>query len=423
MRVLWFANTPCGATEKLTDQKVTSGGWLYALSQALGTNRGMDLHIAFYWGEKMSAFEYRGITYHPIFRNGLGSKLGRYLYRLKQQYSSTSDKVEIEQAVAIVRTVEPDIIHFHGSEENFGLAAKYIKHIPMVLSIQGMLSTLYYKQYSGYPQASILRHESLLPKILIDGIRANDRRMRMNAEREARIYQHIPNVIGRTAWDKDCSLAMNANRRYFVCNEILRPEFMSAVWRQPSNDGNIVLATTISHGLYKGLEMVYETSQILTRQHISFTWNIIGVAPGDSFDQTTRKVTGIVPTQVNIHLLGRKDASQMIHILNDCNIFIQVSHIENSPNSLCEAMVLGMPIIASFAGGTSSMLKDEEEGILVQDGDPFRLAGAIISMSRNYVHAISMGRSARERALKRHSPENVTYELLSIYHTLCNAPN
>ena len=35
MKVLWFANTPCGATEYLTGNKVTGGGWLYALSEAL----------------------------------------------------------------------------------------------------------------------------------------------------------------------------------------------------------------------------------------------------------------------------------------------------------------------------------------------------------------------------------------------------
>jgi hypothetical protein len=33
-------------------------------------------------------------------------------------------------------------------------------------------------------------------------------------------------------------------------------------------------------------------------------------------------------------------------------------------------MIIGMPCIATFAGGTASMLKSDEEGILIQDGDP-----------------------------------------------------
>lgn len=82
-------------------------------------------------------------------------------------------------------------------------------------------------------------------------------------------------------------------------------------------------------------------------------------------------------------------------------------------------MVLGIPIIASYAGGTSSMLEDGKEGVLVQDGDPYRLAGAVLNMIRNYKDAIMMGQSARKRAIVRHNPKNVVKELYSIYQSLC----
>ena len=35
MKILWFTNTPCEASEKLTGEKITSGGWLYSLSTEL----------------------------------------------------------------------------------------------------------------------------------------------------------------------------------------------------------------------------------------------------------------------------------------------------------------------------------------------------------------------------------------------------
>lgn len=40
------------------------------------------------------------------------------------------------------------------------------------------------------------------------------------------------------------------------------------------------------------------------------------------------------------------------------------SHIENSPNNLCEAMILGMPCIATDAGGTSTLLSNMKDGLL-----------------------------------------------------------
>ena len=82
-------------------------------------------------------------------------------------------------------------------------------------------------------------------------------------------------------------------------------------------------------------------------------------------------------------------------------------------------MLVGMPIIASFAGGTNSMLENGKEGILIQDGDPYRLAGAILYMFQNYDKAVEMGQVARSRATVRHNPDNVVNELLGIYRVLC----
>ncbi len=420
MKVLWFANTPCGATEKLSGQDVTGGGWLYALSETLKNKKNVELHIAFYWGEEMEPFLYEGIYYHPVLRNGYGNKLGRYIYRLKQQFFNSSlDDIEVHRLLNTIKSVNPDIIHIHGSEENFGLVGQYLnKSVPIVLSVQGMLSPCSYKLYSGFSRESVLKNESIISKICLDGYSAQERKMKIRVNREKIIYKTINNIIGRTSWDNDCTLALNANRNYFICNEILRDQFMISNWEAPSADSKIVLTTTISYGLYKGLEMIYETSRVLHAQDIDFEWNVIGIAKGDKYDVITRKITGIKPEDHKIKLLGRKNADEMLEIFNQSNIYIQVSHIENSPNSLCEAMVIGMPIIASYAGGTSSMLKDGKEGILVQDGDPYRLAGAIINMCRDYKRAIELGRNARDRALVRHNPGNVVGELLEIYKTI-----
>ena len=100
-----------------------------------------------------------------------------------------------------------------------------------------------------------------------------------------------------------------------------------------------------------------------------------------------------------------------------------MSHIENSPNSVCEAMLVGVPTIASFAGGTSSIIKDGEEGILVQDGDPYVLAGSIVHLVQNPDLAMFYSNNAKCRALQRHNPENVYKELLSGYTSILSSYN
>ena len=92
--------------------------------------------------------------------------------------------------------------------------------------------------------------------------------------------------------------------------------------------------------------------------------------------------------------------------------------IENSPNNLCEAMILGMPCIATYAGGTGSLLRDKEDGILVQDGDPWSMAGAILELWENSETSSRLGGNARIRALKRHDPLQVVTDLVSIYNNI-----
>ena len=96
------------------------------------------------------------------------------------------------------------------------------------------------------------------------------------------------------------------------------------------------------------------------------------------------------------------------------------SHIENSPNNLCEAMILGLPCIATHAGGTASILKDHEEGFIIQDGDPWVMAGAIIEMINNPEQAILYGQNARKKALVRHDREAIVKSLLETYQDIIN---
>ena len=126
-------------------------------------------------------------------------------------------------------------------------------------------------------------------------------------------------------------------------------------------------------------------------------------------------MTGILAKDCNIIFHGRIDAELLSDLLCESDMYVHVSHIENSPNSVCEAMILGMPVIASYAGGTASLLKHEEDGILYQDGDPYVLAGAIIELQRNPATAYKYAQTAREHALDRHDKKQIVKEIIGGY--------
>jgi glycosyltransferase involved in cell wall biosynthesis len=96
------------------------------------------------------------------------------------------------------------------------------------------------------------------------------------------------------------------------------------------------------------------------------------------------------------------------------------SHIENSPNNLCEAMLIGMPCISTFAGGAGSLITDKFDGILIQDGDPYAMAGAILELYNDKEKAILLGQNARETALKRHDKDTVINDIIYNYNKIIN---
>ena len=59
------------------------------------------------------------------------------------------------------------------------------------------------------------------------------------------------------------------------------------------------------------------------------------------------------------------------------HVFVCPSFIENSPNSVGEAQLLGIPCIASFVGGVSDMVVDGETGLLYRFEEVEMLAAAV----------------------------------------------
>ena len=71
----------------------------------------------------------------------------------------------------------------------------------------------------------------------------------------------------------------------------------------------------------------------------------------------------------------------MARELTRSHAFVISSYIENSPNSLAEAMLVGMPCVASFVGGIPSMVDDGRTGLLYPVDDVALLAAQIRQVS------------------------------------------
>ena len=110
----------------------------------------------------------------------------------------------------------------------------------------------------------------------------------------------------------------------------------------------------------------------------------------------------------------------MVNAMLASNIYVSPSAIENSPNSLCEAQLLGMPTIASYVGGTPTIADDGKATEMYRYEEVEMLADKIIKIFESGPDRERI-RYARELALNRHDASRNVNDLLNIYRSIINS--
>ena len=97
------------------------------------------------------------------------------------------------------------------------------------------------------------------------------------------------------------------------------------------------------------------------------------------------------------------------------------SRNENSPNALAEAMIVGLPVLASDVGGIPDMIDDGVTGFLFPSEDEAALAEKLLLLIRNDELSVLMGARARQAARPRHRPEHVAELTVNAYREILNS--
>lgn len=122
-----------------------------------------------------------------------------------------------------------------------------------------------------------------------------------------------------------------------------------------------------------------------------------------------------------VTFLGGLSVAQVQEELTRAQVFALTSFQENAPLSLAEAMAAGLPSVAASVGGVPEMIENGVTGLLV---DPWDAAGAGSALARlidDEAWAQSMGRKARELALRRYRASVVARQTARVYRELLEA--
>ena len=99
------------------------------------------------------------------------------------------------------------------------------------------------------------------------------------------------------------------------------------------------------------------------------------------------------------------------------DIYVQPSLWEGSPYAVLDAMVRGLPVVASDIPGHRDMVMDGSTGLLVPAGDPPALARAIRSLLDDEEDGRRLGRAGRELVLREHSVPEFVGSIEALYRS------
>lgn len=417
MKVLWITNILFPEVKQLLTgfgELKASGGWMLGAADALLKFCPVDLHIATVYNgvNELKILKGRNRTYYL-----LPYGKGNLIYNI--EYESYWKQIE--------RIVQPDVVHIHGTEYTHGLA--YVKACGsnnVVVSIQGLKSEIA-KFYCAGITKSIIRRHITFRDLFRGSILSDQKKFRNSGKYEVELLKSVKHIIGRTSWDKSHTWAINPDVHYYKCNEILRHEFYDGVqWNY---------ATCIKHSIFlsqanyplKGLHQVLLALPFILRKYPDTMVRIAGnniisyntlrdKLHLSGYGRYIRFLIHQLDIADHISFIGNLTAGQIKDEYLNTNLFICPSSIENSPNSLGEAQILGTPCIASYVGGCPDFMVGNEEN-LYRFEDVELLAEkvcGIFSRSDNQTSMISI-------ATRRHDPKINSEQLYFIYQSIINA--
>ena len=299
--------------------------------------------------------------------------------------------------------------------------------VPTLVGLQGLCISCADNYMADLPE-NVQNSRTLRDILKKDSIRQQQEKFYQRAENEKKLLLSVGHVTGRTTFDKTISLEINPSLVYHTMNETMRPQFYSGCWEiEKTVPGEIF----ISQGDYplKGfhylLQAMQEILQNCPEAHIKVAGiSVLGVNGIKSrikipaYGKYLRRLILKNRLEGKVRVLGNLSAEEMKREYLSAQIFVCPSAVENSPNSVAEGQLLGVPVAASRTGGIPDVVKDGVSGLLFEKGNVHELAACVSRILTDKQLAKELSASERETAAKLYNGENNYQKLIEIYQSI-----
>jgi glycosyltransferase involved in cell wall biosynthesis len=352
-----------------------------------------------------------------------------YIRLTNKQLYNKMNNFAFQQLNTIILEFNPDIIHVHGTEKNLAQVQNYLTTIPVVISIQGIMMSYKPFAYNFLDLNQLNKHKSLKNVLGIGGTKSLYKLFSNSNRYEADIFSKGKYFIGRTEWDKANVLFRNKNARYFHGEELLREEFYNAAntWSVNNCEKYTILMPSGFNPI-KGLHIAIEAMHYLVKYYPKAQLIVPDIVNsriknntllkriiGDEYVIYIKNLIKKYKLDNNIQLCQRFDVVKMLTEMQSAHVFLSPSSIDNSPNILGEASMIGVPIVTTPVGGILSIFEDNRSCLLAPAGDAFLMAYKLKQIFDSELLAQKLSRNCKQVAFKRHNIDETAINYLNIY--------
>lgn len=126
--------------------------------------------------------------------------------------------------------------------------------------------------------------------------------------------------------------------------------------------------------------------------------SMIGPDKGDGSLESTRDLALKLGVMDKITFAGPVSKNTIAHWLNQGDIFLNTTHVDNMPVTVLEAMACGLCVVSTNVGGIPYLLENERDSLLVPDGDHVAMAAAVQRLVTEDGLAKRLSENARRKA-------------------------
>lgn len=284
---------------------------------------------------------------------------------------------------------EYELIHIHGTEHQYEVMV-YGINVPTVISVQGILSEII----------------KIIPKIRYIKIFLEWYLSSLYEKRY--IAKH--NVFScRTHWDSGCIREINPRAKVYCIWEMIRPEFFSDHWSRESRSIVFMGGSNPIKGLR---ETLMAFNDYLVKHELKLI--ILGGCKINHVHNIVEKHNLNSIDMAMIECRGMQDVEGVLRAFDESFCLVHPTYIDNSPNSICEAQLAGLPVISTNVGGVSSLIDHRVTGILINLSIE-EIGESVVELYQNVELAEMLSINAKNKARKRHDPEDISSKTIKMY--------